>query len=73
MEKDCVAMLKRMYGGDNGSTKEDLMEYGDLLANFFGCEAKGKEVFEAVGDYTWDTWVIPLFLDTKDKYDHVKT
>jgi hypothetical protein len=34
MEKDCVAMLKRMYGGDNGSTKQDLIEYGDLLANF---------------------------------------
>ncbi len=44
MDKDCVAMLKRMYGGDDGSTKQDLMEYGDLLPNFFGCEEKGKEV-----------------------------
>ncbi len=54
MDKDCVAMLKRMYGGDNGSTKQDLMEYGDPLPNFFGCEEKGKEVLEDVGDYTWD-------------------
>ena len=39
------------------STKEDLnlMEYGDLLANFFGFEEKeGKEVLEAVDDYSWD-------------------
>jgi hypothetical protein len=53
-DKDCVAMLKRMYGGDNGSTKQDLMEYGDLLTNFFSCEEKGKEVCKAVDDYTWD-------------------
>ena len=30
------------------------MEYGDLLTNFFGCEEKGKEVLEAVDNYTWD-------------------
>jgi hypothetical protein len=53
MDKDCVAMLKKMYGGDNDSTKQDLMEYGDLLTNFFGCEEKGKEVLEAVDDYIW--------------------
>ena len=47
-------MLKRMYGGDNGSTKQDLMEYGDLLTNFFSCEEKGKEVLEDVDDYNWD-------------------
>jgi hypothetical protein len=28
------------------------MEYGDLLTNFVGCEGKGKEVLEAVDDYT---------------------
>ena len=38
MDKDCVAILKRMYGGDNGYTKQELMEYGDLLTNVFGCE-----------------------------------
>ncbi len=54
MGKDCVAMLKRVYGGDDGSTKQDLMENGDLLTNFFGCEEKGKEVLEAVDNYTWD-------------------
>jgi hypothetical protein len=54
MDKDCVAMLKRVYGGDDGSTMQDLMEYGDLLTTFFGCEEKGKEVLEAVNDYTWD-------------------
>jgi hypothetical protein len=26
MNKDCVAMLKRMYGGEDGSTKQELME-----------------------------------------------
>jgi hypothetical protein len=52
MDKYCVAMLKRMYGGDNDSTKQDLMEYGDLLTNFFGCEEKGKEVLEAKDDCT---------------------
>jgi hypothetical protein len=53
MDNDCVAMLK-MYGGDSGSTKQDLMEYGDLFTNFFGCDEKGKEVLEAVDNYTWD-------------------
>jgi hypothetical protein len=51
MDKDCVAMLKKMYGSDNGSTKQDLMEYGDLLTNIFWCEEKGKEVLEA--DLVW--------------------
>ena len=36
MDKNCVAMLKRMYGGDDGSTKQDLMDYGGLITNFFG-------------------------------------
>jgi hypothetical protein len=54
IDKDCVAMLKKMYGSDNGSTKQDLMEDGDLLTNIFGCEEKGKEVLEAVDDYIWD-------------------
>jgi hypothetical protein len=43
-----------MYGGENGSTKQDLMEYGDHLANIFGCEEKGKEVLETVDDNIWD-------------------
>ena len=30
------------------------MEYGDLLTNFFGSEEKGKDVLEAVDDYTWE-------------------
>ena len=54
MDKGCVAMLKRMYGGDDGSTKQDLMEYGDLLTNIFGREEKGKKVLEAMDDNTWD-------------------
>jgi hypothetical protein len=43
MDKDCVAMLKRMYGGDDGSTKEDLMEYGDLLPNFLDVRRKTRK------------------------------
>ena len=54
MDNDCVAMLKRMYGCDDVSTKQDLMEYGDLHTSFFGCEEKGKEVMKAVDGYTWD-------------------
>ncbi len=55
MDKGCVAMLKRMYGGYDGSTKQNLMEYGDLLTNFFGREEKGtKEALEAMDDNTWD-------------------
>jgi hypothetical protein len=54
MDNDCVAMLKRMYGSDDVSTKQDLMEYGDLHTSFFGCEEKGKEVLKAVDGYTWD-------------------
>jgi hypothetical protein len=30
------------------------MEYGDLLAVFFGSEEKGKEVLQTVDNYTWD-------------------
>ncbi len=54
MDKDCVTMLKRMYGYEDGSTKEELMECGDLLAMFSGSEEKGEEVLQAVGNYTWD-------------------
>ncbi len=45
-------MLKRMDGGDDGSTKQDLIEYGDLLTNFFWCEEKDKEVLKALDNYT---------------------
>jgi hypothetical protein len=39
----------------DGSTKEDLMDYGDILANCLGCEENGKEVLvlKAVDDYSW--------------------
>ena len=52
-DKDWVAMLKRMYGGEDGPTKKELMEYGDLLTNFFGWEENGKDVWEADDDYSW--------------------
>jgi hypothetical protein len=42
------------YGGEDGSTKEELMECGHLLATFFGSEEKGKEVLQAVDNCTWD-------------------
>jgi hypothetical protein len=51
MDKDCVVILKRMYGGEDGSNKQELMEFGDLLTNFFGCEEKDKDVLEAMDDY----------------------
>ena len=50
MDKDCVAMLKRMYGGEDGLNKED-MQYGDLLANFFGSKEKGQDMLEAVDEH----------------------
>jgi hypothetical protein len=43
MEKDCAAMLKRMYGGDDGSTKQDIMECKDLLTNFFDVRRKVRK------------------------------
>ena len=46
-------MLKRMYGGEDGPTKKELMEYGDLLTNFFGWEENGMDVWEADDDYSW--------------------
>ena len=46
--------VERMYGGEDGSTKQDLMEYRDLLTNFVRGEEKGKEVLEAADDYSWD-------------------
>jgi hypothetical protein len=39
-----------MYDGEYGSTKQELMEYGDLPTNFFGCEEKGKDMLKAVDD-----------------------
>ena len=41
MDKNCVPELKMIYGGEDGSTKDNLMEYGDLLVNFFGCDKNG--------------------------------
>ncbi len=41
----------------DGSTKEGLMDYGDILANCLGCEENGKEVLavlEAVYNYSWE-------------------
>jgi hypothetical protein len=40
MDKDCFALLKRMYGSEDGSTKKDLMDSGDLLATFFEIRRK---------------------------------
>jgi hypothetical protein len=57
MDKDCVAMLKRMYCycGEDGSTKQELLEYGDVLINFLlGGDKKGKEVLKAVDDNSWE-------------------
>jgi hypothetical protein len=46
-------MLKRMYGGEDGSTKQELMGYGYLLTNFFGWEEKGKDMLEDDDNYSW--------------------
>ncbi len=43
-----------------------LMEYGDLLAMFFGSEVKGKNVLQAVDNYTWN------MLDKKMLYGYRK-
>jgi hypothetical protein len=43
-----------MYGGEDGSPKEELMEYGGLLALFFGSEENGEEMLQVVDNYTWD-------------------
>jgi hypothetical protein len=50
-----VVVLKRMYGMvvKMAPPKKELMEYEDLLTNFFGCDKKGKDVLEAVDNYSW--------------------
>ncbi len=50
MDKDCVAMLKKMYNGDDGSTKQDLMENGVLLTNFLDVRRKVRKC--------WGMWTI---------------
>ena len=54
MDKDCVTMLKRMYCGEDGSTKQELLEYGDVLINFLGGDKKGREVLKAVDVNSWE-------------------
>ena len=54
MDRDCVIVLKRINGGEYDSTKQELMEYGDHLTNFFGCGTKGKDVLEAVDNNSWE-------------------
>ncbi len=49
MDNDFVTMLKRVYGREEGPTKEELMEYENFLATFFGDEEKGKEIFAGFG------------------------
>jgi hypothetical protein len=51
-----VVVLKRMYGMvvKMAPPKKELMEYGDLLTNFFGCDKKGKDVLDAVDNYSWE-------------------
>jgi hypothetical protein len=43
MDKDCVVMLKRMYSGEDGSTKEELMEYGISLPIFMEVRRKVRK------------------------------
>ena len=73
MDKDCVAILMRMYGGEDGPTKNDLMEYGDLFASFFGNEEKGKEMLQdvAVDNNSWDVGWIEIYLDTEREMENL--
>ncbi len=72
MDKDCVAILMRMYGGEDGPTKNDLMEYWDLFASFFGNEEKGKEMLQdvAVDNISWDVCWIERYVDTEREMDN---
>jgi hypothetical protein len=63
-----------MYGSDDGSTKQDLMEYGDLLTNFFGCEEKGKEVWRLWLITSGICWIdIIIFANKRGQLTRVKT
>jgi hypothetical protein len=50
IDKDCVAMLKRMYGGEDGSTKQYLMEYGGPHQLFSDVRRKVRKC--------WRLWTI---------------
>ena len=54
MEKYCVTMLKRMYGGEDASIKQELIEYGDLLINFLEVRRKVRKCWRlwTIGDYS---------------------
>ena len=61
MDKDCAVLLKRMYGGEDGSTKQELMEYGDFLTNFLDLRRKSRTC--------WRLWTITLGKCWIDKID----
>jgi hypothetical protein len=47
-------MLKRMYGGEDASIKQELIEYGDLLINFLEVRRKVRKCWRlwTIGDYS---------------------
>ncbi len=51
MDKDCAVLLKRMYGGEDGSTKQD-NGVRRFSHQFFGSEENVKDLLEAVDDYS---------------------
>ncbi len=74
MDKDCVAMLKKMYGSDNGSTKQDLMEYGDLLTNILDVKRKVRKCWRLWTITSGMCWIdIIVFANKRGQLTRVKT
>ncbi len=65
MDKDCVAILKRMYGGDNGYTNKNLWSMVISSPMFLDVRSKVRKC--------WRLWTItpeispPAFLDARRK------
>jgi hypothetical protein len=64
MDKDCVAILMRMYGGEDGPTKNDLMEYWDLFASFLEMRRKVRKCCRM---WLW-TISLGMFVGLKDTW-----
>lgn len=51
LDKDCIMYIKKIYFG---TSKEDILQDGEVLVDFFGSEAEGVRVISQVSDAEWN-------------------
>lgn len=51
LDDDCVYILKRCY---SSSTKEEILQDEETVANFFGSAEKGQQLLSALSQTQWD-------------------